>query len=127
MSKTKSIRMALAVAVLVFVSVASSHAFMTHENKLTFSGPVALPGVVLPAGSYSFDVMDNSSSLDVVIVRNASRTKTYYLGFTNTIARPRALPANTAVTFGETTANTAPPIAVWYPIGQSIGHQFLYR
>jgi hypothetical protein len=127
MSKSKSIRWALAVAALVLVSVASSHAFATHENKLTFSGPVKLPGVVLPAGSYSFDVVDNPSTLDLVVVRDPSRRKMYYLGFTQIIPRPAGLPANTAVTFGEAAANTVPPISVWYPVGQSIGHQFLYR
>ena len=127
MSKSKSFRIALGAAVAILVAAATSHAFVNHENRLTFNRPVALPGVVLPAGSYSFDIVDDNSSIDIVAVRNTARTRTYYLGFTNTVTRPRSMPASAAVTFGEAPADAPPPIAVWYPIGQTIGHQFLYR
>ena len=126
--KSKTIRTAMIVAALVLLCAATGRAWIgTHENKLTFSQPISLPGVTLPAGTYSFDIADNSSSLDIVVVRNATRTKSYFIGFTNTVDRPKGLPANTAVTFGERAANAPMPIAVWYPLGQAIGHQFLYR
>ena len=127
MTKSKSVRMAVAVAAVVFLSAATGRAWMGHENRLTFSQPVSLPGVTLPAGTYSFDIADSSSTLDIVVVRNASRTKTYFQGFTQLVVRPNGLPANAVVTFGEQPANAAMPIAVWYPIGQRVGHQFLYR
>ena len=127
MTKSKSVRIAVAVAALVLVGAASSRAWIGHENRLTFSQPVALPGVTLPAGTYSFDIADNSSTLDIVVVRNAARTKTFYQGFTTTVVRPKGMPANTLVIFGEQPANAPMPISVWYPIGQTVGHQFLYR
>jgi hypothetical protein len=113
--------------VLGLIVAASTHVgAFGHENKLTFSRAVSLPGVVLPAGAYSFDVAD-IGALDVVVVRNAARTKQFYMGFTNLINRPTDLPKNAIVTLGEAPANEPPPITTWYEMGSSIGHEFLYR
>jgi hypothetical protein len=127
MTNWKSVRIAVGAVVLGLVAVASSHAVgVAHENKLTFNKPVALPGVVLPAGSYSFDLAD-SNSLDVVVVRNSARTKVFYMGFTQLVRRPAEMSKNAPVTFGEAPAGQATPIATWYEIGGSLGHEFLYR
>ena len=127
MTKSNSVRISLTAAAVVLVCAATTRAYMGHENKLTFSQPVSLPGITLPAGSYSFDIADSSSNLDIVVVKNAARTKTYFQGFTQTVSRPKGLPANAVVTFGERAANAPMPIDTWYPVGQTIGHQFLYR
>jgi len=127
MTNRKSVRIGLAAAALAVLVAASGHAWgYNHENKLTFSGPVALPGIVLPAGSYSFDVA-SPTALDVVVVRNAQSGKTLYMGFTRTVTRPRAVSKNTPIAFGEVTANQPRPIAAWYEIGEDLGHEFLYR
>jgi hypothetical protein len=127
MNYSKSVRIALGVAALALLVAGSGHAFVGHENHLTFSRPVALPGVVLPAGAYSFSLVDASSSLDVVIVRNRERTKVYYMGFTNLVPRPRGMSRDTPVTFAEARAHEPRPIATWYEVGSAIGHEFLYR
>jgi hypothetical protein len=127
MKYSKSVRIALGAAALAVLVAGSSDAFVNHENQVTFSKPVALPGVVLPAGAYSFDLVDSKSSLDVVIVRNSARTKVFYMGFTNLVRRPNGMPEDLPVTFAEARANDARPIATWYEIGRSIGHQFLYQ
>lgn len=127
MTKSKSVRIGVAAAAIVLMCAATSRAWMGHENRLTFSQPVSLPGVTLPAGTYSFDIADSSSNLDIVVVRNAARTKTYFQGFTALVPRPSGMPANAVVTFGEQPANSPMPITAWYPIGQQVGHQFLYR
>jgi hypothetical protein len=49
------------------------------------------------------------------------------MGFTNTVQRPAGMSKTTAITFAETSANEPSPIAAWYEIGDSRGHQFLYR
>ena len=127
MTNRKSVRIALAAAALALLVAASGHAWgIPHENKLTFSRPVALPGVVLPAGSYSFDVA-SPTALDVVVVRSPQTGKVFYMGFTTTVERPRNLSKDTPIVFGEANANEARPITTWYEIGQPIGHQFLYR
>jgi hypothetical protein len=128
MMNWKSVRIACGALMLGLIVAASSHVWaFGHENRLTFSRAVSLPGVVLPAGTYSFDVMESSSSLDVIAVRNAEGTKLFYLGLTSPIERPRNLPRNVAITFGEAPANEPPPITTWYELGSLTGHKFLYQ
>lgn len=127
MINCKKVWIACGAVALGLVMSTSGHAFVNHENQLTFSRPVALPGVVLPAGAYSFDLVDSMSSLDVVIVRNRARTKVYYLGFTNLVHRPKGMSPKIPVTFAEAPANEPRPIRAWYEVGDTIGHEFLYR
>jgi len=127
MTNSNSVRVACATAFLALIVAASAHAWaFGHENRFTFSRPVALPGVVLPAGEYSFDVA-SPSALDVVVVRNPRSGKVLYMGFTNTVQRPKSLSTATPIAFGEAPASEPRPIETWYEIGQSMGHQFLYR
>jgi len=127
MTNSKTARIAFATMVIALVAAASGHAWgFSHENKLTFSRPVSLPGVVLPAGAYRFDVA-SPTALDVVVVRSADGRKVFYMGFTNTVTRPRAMSKDAPIAFGEASANEARPISTWYEIGDTTGHQFLYR
>ena len=128
MTNWKSVRIACGTLVFGLLVAASGHAWgVSHQNNLTFSRPVALPGVVLPAGSYTFDLADSRSSLDIVVVRDKASSKVYYMGFTNTVQRPAGMSETAPITFGETSANEPPPITTWYELGRSTGHQFLYR
>ena len=124
MRNWKSVRIGCAAVALALMVAGSAMAHSSnHENRLTFSRPVALPGVVLPAGSYTFDVASDTAP-DVVVVRN--RTKVFYMGVTNQVLRPTWMPSGGLVMIGEAPANEAPPITAWYEIGQSIGHEFRY-
>jgi hypothetical protein len=126
MTKSKSLRIALATVALALVAVAAHAWGFSHENTLKFTRPVALPGVVLPAGTYSFDVA-SPTTLDVVVVRTANRGKVMYMGFTRTIARPRHMSSAIPIAFGEASANEPTPIAAWYEINDPMGHEFIYR
>ena len=127
MTNLKTVRIACGTVALGLLVAASGHAWgVSHQNNLTFNRSVALPGVVLPAGSYTFDLA-GSTSLDVVVVRDKARGKVYYMGFTNTVRRPDSMAKTAAITFGEASANQPPPISAWYEVGNSLGHQFLYR
>ena len=125
MTNWKAVRIGCAAGALAFMIAGSAIALGGHENRLTFSRPVALPGVVLPPGTYSFDVAD-ANALDVVVVRNTAHNKVFYMGFTIQAARPPGMSPNTSVTLGEVKSNEVPPITAWYEIGQSLGHQFRY-
>jgi hypothetical protein len=96
-------------------------------NYVTFSGPVGLPGVTLPAGTYLFELASPLTSPDLVRVRNEERTMVYLTTFTERIARPEGLPENHLISFGERSRGAVPPVAAWYPIGDSRGHKFIYR
>ena len=125
MTNWKAVRIGCAAGALALMVAGSVMAMSGHENQLTFSRPVALPGVVLPAGAYSFDTAD-SNALDVVVVRNKATNKVLYMGFTTQVRRPSGMSPYTSVTLGEASGNEALPITAWYEIGQSMGHQFRY-
>ena len=127
MTVSKSVRVAFATVATALLVAAAQYAWgFNHENKLTFGYPVALPGVTLPAGTYLFDVA-SPTALDVVVVRSVDRRKTYYTGFTAPVLRPPGMSPNVPITFGEAPATAPHPIAVWYELGWTAGHQFLYR
>jgi hypothetical protein len=116
-------------AILGLIVAASGEAWGTvnNTNYLTFSGPVALPGVSLPGGTYIFELADSASNRNVVVVRSRDRSKQYLMAFTTPISRPHDLPADRLVTFGEASTGTPPPITAWYPDRSSSGYRFLYH
>ncbi|MBI3050330.1 MAG: hypothetical protein HYY76_18690 [Acidobacteria bacterium] len=93
-------------------------------NHLTFSGAVGLPGVTLPRGTYTFELIPLRP--DIVRVLSRDRLQLYFTGFTREIPRPTGPAANRLVTLAETRPGQAPRITAWYPIGESTGRQFLY-
>jgi hypothetical protein len=95
---------------------------------LTFSGPVGLPGMTLPAGTYAFELAAPDNNLEIVRVRGKEHSKkVYFMGFTNLVRRPADLPEDYHISFGEAPAGEAPPIVVWYPVGDPTGRQFIYN
>ena len=97
-----------------------------HTNYITFSRAVALPGVELAAGTYIFETPTNAMSNSVVRVSSRDRKKVYITAFTRQVERPNSDRGKLLVTLGEGAAGSAPPVSVWFPIGSSVGHQFIY-
>jgi hypothetical protein len=93
---------------------------------LTFSRSVALPGITLPAGTYIFERAEISNSSNVVHVSSRDRSRVHVLALTNRIVRPAGWPADRPISFGEAPAGGVPPILVWYPPHDDLGHAFLY-
>ena len=130
MTKQMSRRASLAVfglALAGLVAASPSHGGVNNSQRieLTFSKPVALPGVSLPAGTYVFERAAPNGAIEVVRVSSRDGRSVYYTGFTELVNRPeRNAPR---ITFGEA-ANGAPlPIKEWYPSFTHTGHRFLYR
>ena len=124
MTNRKSI-VAAGLAMVMAIGVAATvHGWSGQQNTLTFSGAVALPGVVLPAGSYRFQVMQGTP--DIVRVTSSDGRQPYYMGFTRTVKRPRNLDPKRAIVLGEAPAGTPSPISIWFPTDGGDGHQFVY-
>ena len=125
----KATLVALGTAVLALADNSPSRAAsdMDHTNYLTFSKAVALPGVVLPAGAYTFEIANPGSGAPVVRVSARETRRVLFAGFTHRINRPQNVPAGQLVSLGEAPAGGAPPIQAWYPNGSASGHQFIYR
>jgi hypothetical protein len=122
-------RVALTVcgAAFALVMASTGQAWSTpNRHYLTFSGSVALPGVVLPPGSYTFEVANPDTSGNVVRV-SSRNGGAIFLGFTRVVERPRGLGRDTKVTFGEAAPGAPVPLKVWYPPESSTGHEFIYR
>ena len=96
-----------------------------HTNRLTFSGPVRLPGVTLIAGSYLFERVDPTVR-NVIVVRSPDRTRVFFMALTLPAERPSGLRPGAVVTLGEAGRGAVPPIEAWYPQGESQGHAFIY-
>lgn len=99
----------------------------SHTNYLTFSAPVALPGVELPAGTYVFELAMPQSERHLVRVTSRDRHQIYLTAFTNLVPRPRDLSPKHVITFGEAPKDSAPPIKIWYPTGGGDGREFIYK
>jgi hypothetical protein len=117
---------ACAAALVTGFAAAPTHALSDPwmTNEVTFSRAVALPGTVLAAGTYTFEVVDvGSGGPGLVLVRDAQRPR--YLAFTISVERPAGMNPKTVMTFGEAAAGEPLPIAAWYPLGSHVGHQFI--
>lgn len=113
-------------ALLLGATLATAQAPDTSNmTVVTFSGPVSLPGVTLPAGSYLFKLADSQVNRNIVQVFEKDRSK--ILATILAIPAERNEPADeTVITFAESPANTAPAIRYWYYPGQRRGQEFAY-
>jgi hypothetical protein len=119
---------ALFLGLVVVAATTRAGSAEDHTNYLTFSRAVALPGLELAAGTYIFETPTSSMSNSIVRVSSRDRKKVLLTAFTLQVPRPRGdNNGKVLVQLGEAAAGTAPPIAAWYPIGENVGHQFIYN
>jgi hypothetical protein len=114
-------------AALLAVSLASPARAdeFTKLTLLTFSGPVEVPGITLPAGTYRFQLADPTTGRRVVKVSDKDGTKTY--GMFITMSNQRMTPSKTPVVmFKETAAGAPPAVQVWFYPGETYGYEFAY-
>lgn len=92
---------------------------------LTFSTPVAMPGVTLPAGQYLFRLANPDKDPYVVQVVSADGTKPYGIFFSMRAERgePAWMPE---VRLIETSPGIPAPIKTWWYPGERAGYEFVY-
>lgn len=124
----RSMLAACGAVVLGLVLTAPVHGGGTSLDTtyLTFSGPVALPGVSLGAGTYIFERV-SATTPAVVQVLTQDRSRIHYLGFTMRVSRPAGLRANQVVLLEETPRGTPARVKAWFPIGSLRGYEFAYE
>jgi hypothetical protein len=113
---------------LVLLVLASRSARADERDQLmifTFSGPVAIPGAVLPAGTYQFKLADPEADRNVVEIRSEDGSKGY--GTLMTVPNERSIPTDKpVVTFREPVPGSPEAIrAIFYP-GSTTGMEFVY-
>jgi hypothetical protein len=99
----RTVRLTLALTALT-LAVSALPTRADESNKLTyltFSAPIDLPGISLPAGKYRFELADTQESRRVIKVSNGEGTKVFAMLLTmpNQTMRPAADPV---VMFQET-------------------------
>src|SRR3954466_14063404 len=114
----------VALGATMFVSTAQAQP-SNKKTYFTFSGPVALPGVTLPAGRYVFRIVDDTTTRKVIQVLSDDEKKPYTMS--NTIPDQRRDPVKDAtVSFYETPRGAPAAVKSWWYPGESIGYQFIY-
>ena len=119
-------KIALGATVFAAGLATSAHADeFTKLTLLTFSGPVDVPGITLPAGTYRFELADPTTSRRVIRVSDKDGSKTY--GMFISIPNERMTPTDKPVVmFRESAAGAPPAVQVWFYPGESYGYEFAY-
>ena len=96
-----------------------------QKTIFTFSGPVEIPGQVLPAGTYVFKLADSSSDRNVVQVFSKDEKHLYgtFLSISDQRLRPAGKPI---ITFDERAAGSPEAVRAWFYPGDDFGHEFVY-
>jgi len=96
-----------------------------QKTTWTFSQPVELPGIVLPAGKYVFKVAENNTYRSVIQVWNAEEN--------NLLATILAIPdyrltatSEPVIHFAERPVGRPEAIRGWFYPGRLYGHEFVY-
>src|ERR1700752_3262230 len=95
-----------------------------QATLFTFSQPVQIPGHVLPAGTYLFEIVDNFNH-EIVRISNADRTNVIAL----IQARPttqKGFAGKAAIVLAERGPWEPAAVVAWPYAGPSEGHQLVY-
>jgi hypothetical protein len=91
---------------------------------VTFSGPVAIPGVALPAGTYIIELANPESGSRLVRVSSSDRKTVYATFFA--LPHSRFAPDDAIVTFRDRPAGSPVAIKTWFYPGETTGFEFVY-
>jgi hypothetical protein len=97
----------------------------TKLTYFTFSAPVEMPGMVLPAGSYKFELADPDATRRVVRVSDKEGGKIHgiFLSIPDQKLEPSDKPI---VMFRETPAGAPEAVKAWFYPGETTGYEFVY-
>ena len=118
------------VVVALFAGPFARPAQASDFDKLTYvtiSGPVEIPGVALPAGTYIFKLADPDTGNRVVQVLSKDGKTVYATFFSLPETRP-APAGETIVTLyeGGMAAGSPEAIKAWFYPGETTGFEFVY-
>jgi hypothetical protein len=122
----KIVAAAFTITVLGLGSAGSARA--DEFNKLTiltFSQPVEIPGHVLPAGTYRFQLADSTGDRHIVQVFNADGSKIIASVMTISDYRLKATD-QTVIRFNEVPRGAPEAIRAWFYPGNNVGQEFVY-
>jgi hypothetical protein len=98
-----------------------------HDKKtqVTFSEPVEVPGMVLPAGKYTLVLQDSLADRNIVQIWNEDQTK--LIATILSINNYRLTPTGkTVITFSERPTGTPEALHAWFYPRDNYGQEFVY-
>ncbi len=122
----QTVFVAVAVAALGAAVPSSARADQSDKRTyLTFSQAVAIPGQVLPAGTYTLQLLDSPSDRHIVQVFNQNGTR--LIAMFMAVPDQRLTPTdNTVIIFGERSSAAPRAITHWFYPGDTDGQEFVY-
>jgi LPXTG-motif cell wall-anchored protein len=124
------IGLTLATAVAAMLAPPAASAQGAPEDKrvfFSFSGPVAVPGVTLPAGKYLFRLPTSVASGERHVMQVLSADgKHSYAMFFGISANRTDFPAKPEIRFMETAAGMPAAVKTWWYPGDKAGYEFIY-
>ena len=127
MRTARVILVALTAALLcaTFAVGARADTESSKRTVVTFKEPVEIPGQVLPAGTYTIELMDNMTNRNIVQFFNADRTQ--LVATVLAINNYRLNPSDESVmTFAERPGNSPSALKAWFYPGNRWGQEFVY-
>jgi len=124
MLKTFASTCAMVALVCGLSSPAAAYTF-DHRTLFTFNQPIALPGMTLPAGTYTFRVADPTTSGKVVQILNGSGTQSFAMLLSIPAYRADAA-EKPEISFMETASGMPAAVKIWWQEGSTRGYEFIY-
>ncbi len=119
------IAVGMIIAFTLFFELAAHADESNQATTITFSQPIQIPGQILPAGTYSFKLLDSNSDPNVVQIFNSDQTHLY--ATLQTVATERQDPTgDTAITLAEQGGGKPDALLKWFYPGRDTGHEFVY-
>jgi hypothetical protein len=117
---------ALCAALALTAGAASAQTIPADRTTyVTFSGPVSIPGMTLPAGTYTFRLLNSDTNRNIVQIFDREGMKLY----TTLLAIPATRPepsGDPVITFKVTPSDRPPAVRYWYYAGDTAGNELVY-
>ena len=113
------------VALVCGLSAPATAYTLDRRTLFTFNQPIALPGVTLPAGTYTFRVADPMTSGKVVQILNGSGTQSFAMLLSIPAYRADAA-KESEISFMETASGMPAAVKIWWQEGSTHGYEFIY-
>jgi hypothetical protein len=124
-TKLRSLAIALSLASVFVASPASAQTNLNNRTLLTFSQPVEIPGMILPAGTYTFELHDSMANRHIVQIFDQAGTKLVALVLA--VPARRVTPTeDTVITFAEVPAGQPLAVRLWFYPNQTVGQEMVY-
>jgi hypothetical protein len=115
-------------ALTLFGVILLPNARADESNKktvVTFSQAVEVPGKILPAGTYTFQLLDSPSDRNIVEIFNADGSQIIVTTIAINDYRLHTT-GKTVMTFNETPGDAPEALRAWFYPGDNYGQEFVY-